>query len=92
MAMGLGRMFGWLRDIFSCWVQIIGPLFVMLATGLISFVIYTFFAHILPIMAPDMGLKRLALLTWAFVLIVNITFNYFRVVTVSPGYPPEDAV
>lgn len=77
-----------LSAFFSFWVQLLGPLLILTATVLISFVIYTYFAYLLPLVAPS-GVGHYLHLVIAGVLIVNIAFNYYSVVTTPPGFPPD---
>jgi hypothetical protein len=78
--------------VLNTWMALAGNVLIALASTLITFVIYTYFSVLYPVLAPTWGLLKYLHLVIAFTLVFNIAFNYYRVVTVSPGYPPLDAV
>eukprot|EP00405_Crypthecodinium_cohnii_P016845 CAMPEP_0206456564 /NCGR_PEP_ID=MMETSP0324_2-20121206/22447_1 /ASSEMBLY_ACC=CAM_ASM_000836 /TAXON_ID=2866 /ORGANISM="Crypthecodinium cohnii, Strain Seligo" /LENGTH=319 /DNA_ID=CAMNT_0053927531 /DNA_START=215 /DNA_END=1170 /DNA_ORIENTATION=+ len=74
--------------LFSIAVLILGPCLICVAIGLISFVIYTWFTHAVPIM-DDKGLPTGGLTLLGLFLVSNALYNYARTICTAPGSPPE---
>mmetsp|Transcript_15945 Transcript_15945/g.47876 ORF Transcript_15945/g.47876 Transcript_15945/m.47876 type:complete len:332 (+) Transcript_15945:160-1155(+) len=77
-------------DIF---IKVTGPVFILLAFALFSFITYTFFFMVLPDLAADSKdppYVRMGLLTaLALFLLANLVYNYVMAICVDPGCPPE---
>lgn len=66
-------------------MRIIGPIFVLLATGLITAIIVVHFRAILPYFTPYFSFGGFIHTIWSCFLSFNILFNYFMVVFTPPG-------
>jgi len=69
-------------------LRITGPIYVVLATSLISVVIYVFYTVILPLRYPLYSVKGVIHTVCPAIVIFNIFFNYFYCVFTNPGQPP----
>eukprot|EP00439_Symbiodinium_sp_Y106_P019547 s585_g2.t1 len=86
-----GQCCNFVLDCVDVALRVIGPLFVLLALSLVSFVTYTFFTVLIPHLA-DSGTSSSQLLfemALGCFLLVNILYNYAMAVCLNPGVPPE---
>ncbi|CAJ1342886.1 unnamed protein product [Effrenium voratum] len=80
-------------DFMDVLLRVLGPLLVVLAVSLISFVAYTFFTVLIPYFA-DGGTPLpllLAELALGCFLLVNLLYNYAMAICLNAGTPPESA-
>jgi len=78
----------WIKGVFDLAVRLAGPVFVLLATSLISGIMVIHFRGIVPYHTPyDTPLGALHLIASVFVCF-NIGFNYFMTVFTPPGFSP----
>lgn len=75
-------------DAFDVIIKIVGPVLILLATSLYSFVTYTFFWLVLPAMHVNPAIKGM-LATIGLFLLCNLVYNYFSAIRTDPGRPPE---
>ncbi|XP_033113400.1 palmitoyltransferase ZDHHC16-like [Anneissia japonica] len=67
----------------------LGPMFVVMVTGLTTSVVLIYYFYVLPYYIEDqIGLVVPFLLVVGHWLLVNIIFNYYKGVRTSPGCPP----
>ena len=64
---------------------ILGPALVIVATGLISFVLYVGVNCVLPLYGSPYSLIRLASTIFTAFLGINILYNYYHCVRTNPG-------
>ena len=71
-------------------VYYLGPPLIIFAIVLVSLCVYVYFAVFYPTMFPSMwtlgGILNMIVSMW---LVVQIAFNYFSCILVSPGHPPQ---
>jgi len=65
----------------------VGPALVYCLFCLVAFISYAFVAHVLP--DYESPLSRAVLGAVGAFLLLNMTYNYVKAVTVNPGQPPE---
>jgi palmitoyltransferase len=86
----LWKIVGHVKWLFEGLIRLLGPLFVVLATFLISMVIIVYFRAILPYYIEDWfsleGIFHLTLSAW---IAFNLWFNYYKTIFTTPGYTPE---
>ncbi len=75
------------KTVFEGLIRIVGPLFVILATGLISSVIVIHYRAIIPYYADYFSLEGIFHLIISSFLTFNIGYNYFKAIFTSPGHP-----
>lgn len=73
-------------------MRIVGPVFVLVLLGLISFNVYMYLTvmlpeYVLPYTGTTGALANLAVGLW---ILLNLLFNYLRCAYISPGWPPKD--
>jgi len=69
-------------------IRLIGPLFVMLAVGLTSSVVYVWYMVLFPMHTQGSLVAQLFHSFMAVVLVSNLFYHYYSVVRTSPGYAP----
>eukprot|EP00003_Mantamonas_plastica_P026826 TRINITY_DN560_c0_g1_i1.p1 TRINITY_DN560_c0_g1~~TRINITY_DN560_c0_g1_i1.p1 ORF type:complete len:263 (-),score=39.51 TRINITY_DN560_c0_g1_i1:530-1318(-) len=79
-------MVGTFVDIF---MMVLGPLLILLATSLISFVIYVFFYGVWGKLTGDSFFLKLFHITIDIWLMFNVFYNYYSVVRTKPGSVPD---
>jgi len=82
-------LFKWGKWIFESIIRIAGPFFVVLATVLITGVIYVHFVNSIPFYSNYSSLCGIIHLAISIYITVNIGYNYLSAVFVSPGLPPK---
>ncbi len=70
---------------------LLGPVLVIVATGLISFCLYIGVTCVLPLYGSPYGFIRLSSTIFTVFLGINILFNYFYCVTTNPGTHDSEA-
>lgn len=74
---------------FHVMMKIIGPCFVCLALGLVSFVTYTYFVYLLPLLEAEYGRAgQVAATCVGLFLLSNMVYNYGKAILMDPGLPP----
>ncbi|XP_048585103.1 palmitoyltransferase ZDHHC16 [Nematostella vectensis] len=76
----------WVVDRF---VNLLGPVFVLLVIVLITAVVMIYYTTILPSILEKHIVRIILHLLVAHWLLLNISFHYLKSVFTSPGYPPE---
>jgi palmitoyltransferase len=76
------------KKIFENLVRLAGPLFVILATTLISCVIVIHYRALIPFYTDYFSFTGILHLTFSTFMAFNIGFNYFMTIFTSPGYAP----
>lgn len=78
-------------DVCDCFIRVMGPFFICLATGIISCCAYSFFF----ILLPDLAWQGTSLLLCGLLglvglfLLVNTFYNYFMAIFTDPGQSSE---
>lgn len=76
-------------SIFDCCLKLLGPCLVGFASCLFSFVTYTYFAEVLPVLQIHYGHTHATIITlFGIWLDINLFFNYYSASLVGPGHPP----
>jgi len=81
-------LFG-LKKFFECLIRMVGPLFVLLASGLISGVIVIHFKVIIPFYSSYTSFTGVLNTVISAFVAFNIGFNYFMCIFTPPGYSPD---
>lgn len=74
---------------FDIFMRLLGPLLVLLATGLISMVVVTFFRTLMPTVTENFSAYWWANVVVGGWILFNIFFNYASCIFTSPGQPPK---
>jgi len=77
------------KTLFESLIRLVGPLFVVLAIGLISAVIVIHYRVIIPYYSDYFALEGLVQLVISSFLTSNIYYNYIKAIFTSPGNPPD---
>jgi len=92
---GSGSLWNWsrivwlIKESFGLFVRLLGPLFVIIASGLISTVITIHFRVLIPFYSPYFSFPGIVNLCFSIYMTYNIGFNYFMVVFSKPGFSDE---
>lgn len=76
-------------DLFDICIKILGPIFMCLALGLISFETYVYFTFVVPGMGDDNLVMKAPLTFLGVFLLMNLVYNYLKAAFTNPGTPPE---
>ncbi|EFA75798.1 DHHC zinc finger domain-containing protein [Heterostelium album PN500] len=87
------RCINCLEDSMQVILRGIGPLFVGFAVALITFIAYIHFVVFLPDLMSIEGNGLAASIHYliSFILLFNLTFNYFMVIRTPPGETPRES-
>lgn len=78
-----------LKWLFEGALRMAGPLFVILATSLITAVIVVHYRAVIPYYAPYSSFTGLIHLAISTFISFNLGYNYYMVIFTPPGYTPE---
>merc|ERR1712007_23874 len=70
-------------------MRILGPLLMFIALALISFVTYTYFTSLLPLMVQKTLIRKVVTTFVGLFLVTNMLYNYLKASCTDPGIPPE---